>query len=1338
MTRFSRLLLYAIVCSIIWIDAMADDLSTFCRYTSKDGLSCNYVHCIIQDTCGFLWIGTEYGLNRFDGVHFRSYYMEETPSLYGNQILHLSLMSNGKMLIAGNNGLVVSYDEKSDSFVDMMPDDFKTSYFKGITNFYEDENSRTWASTTNGIYSYWSEYGKFGKYPGVTDSTEFSFVSVMIKDDFGRFYCGTYSGVSIFDKDGRHLKEYDEKLSIGMMVSNINRLESNKFLVSSFVGGLWIIDIGENGEISSPRALEIPFRNINSIIKDSKGRYWFGTAGSGLWRATYDGKFHFEKIEPKNSKNEELQKIHCLYEDRNGDIWIGTQNAGLLRYSTMRNTGSIHSADIGFPSVDGTSFVQDDEGNIYVASDGHGIFVISPDYQILQNITIEDGLSSNNVLSLKTDINGDILIVVWGGELCRLNTKTRKVTKIPFDGIETSFSTCKSLAVMPDGVLWVAVAGDGVYVKEKENWSRKRLQDTTQFKIPDIWIEDIIYSPTGVKWIISSRTIWRCDEKGDRPMFPDVDATQVHQPLLMIQGVCDDEGNLYVVSTQGVIRFDEDGNQYKWLDYLPDGQYSSILRDKKGIFWTSGSNGIISFEDEKQTYAKILLDERYRSRNYFTHRAAFIDKDGRFYFGSTEGFVMFDPRHIHKEKEVDYLAFSRLYVKGKKQEFGSEYLPECLSDLKRLKLNYDETNISITLDVIDFSGLNDVELSYRLRGLDRDWIDMQEKREIKISHIPHGSYVLEVRAKKGLEEVYSKKISLPIVVSPPWWKTWWFDVIATLIIALSISLVIFHRFKKIKAQRELLRQMVLERTKKLDDINHLLEQKQQVIEQRNKDLEQALAEKDRLLSVIAHDLKNPMFAIVGALDSVLKHHESLENTWKVLKDIYLSAFNLQSAMVKLLEWARGKQTEVTCHIESSSVREMVKEVLSLLNAMFVEKQIDISITYDLQHCAMMDSRMVATALRNVLTNAVKFTPEKGSISIDVTEHGRLIDICIQDTGVGMSEEQLNSIRNDENVISTLGTKMEKGTGLGFKMAKDFVEKSGGSLMVESKIEEGTKIIISLPVSDKVDEDKLALMQEDKNNTFEINADLLQGNTVMIVDDDPLILLHIRTILEPYFRVVEANNGEEGYDVALKEQPDIILSDVEMPLCDGITMYERLKQNSTMTQIPLVFLSARNAESDRLMGLYKGAIDYITKPFYEKELLMKLTNILMLRRNQQQQVLENNYTGNMDEKMESTINPLLKSLLDLIAEKYSDSGFSAEDMSASLAMSKSTFSRKLKSITDKTPTEILNEYRLHKAQALLKEGGKTITEIAYAVGFNDPLYFSKKYKSFFGISPSLEK
>lgn len=1353
--------------------SFAEEYYTFQRYSTADGLCCNYVHDIEQDRNGFLWIATEYGLSRFDGMQFRNYYLEDHPSLCRNQILHLYTDKEGRLLLGSNNGVLLSYNEKTDCFDNLMPDDFHASYFKSVTGFYEDEEN-LWTSTTNGLYVYNDEINKFDKHPTITDSTMNFFISAMEKDKYGRYLFGFYMGVRVFDKDGRHLKEYDEKLNIGELVSQVIKLDDENFLVTSFVDGVWIIGMEKDGRLKDPVRHNTPFKNVISVLRDAKGEFWFGTGGQGLWKAAYNGKsFDFRKIEPVNFTKEELQKIHCIYEDKEGDIWVGTQNVGLLRCSSVKDAGSLHSVDVKFPIVDGTTFAEDEEGHLFVGADGHGVFQMDEHFNIIKNFTIEDGMTSNNVLSIKYDKEGYIWVAMWGGNLCRINLATGKVEDVPFEGVDKPYNTIKVVYPFSDGTVWACVAGDGIYERIKENeWRRLVLvADTGDFTYNDLWTEDICVSPTGVRWIITSRTVWRYENGEKFPVLPDGNKVSSYSPRTMLQGVCDDEGNLYVVSSQGIIRITEDGMSYSVLDFLPKGQYASILKGDDGVFWTAGSNGILSFDPNNKTMERLLIGKESQNRNYYTCRASFRDSRGDFYFGNSEGFVRLTPERVTHVFDVSYLKFSRLYVKGKRQPVGSDILPKSFDDIGVLRLDYDDNPIEIKMDLIDFTDLNNVVLSYRLANFETEWNDLGNKREISLSHIPPGEYVLEVRAnRQGMKGEYNC-ISLPIVVSPPWWQTWWFRLLVASMIAFGVFLFFKIRFNNILKQKRVLEAKVEERTKELFEANQELESKKEQLEVQNDELELALNEKDRLISVIAHDLKNPMFSIVCSLEGLQeKQVVSDEKIRKTIRGIYLSAFKLQEVMVKLLEWARGRKQEFRCNIEEKSLKYLVQDVLDYHRNMMDEKNISVEIHEgNLVHCAFMDTRMISTSIGNLLTNAVKFSPENGVVEILFSETEENVVVSVKDHGIGIPESILEKLRKGETVESRYGTKNEKGTGFGFQLVQDCVRKSEGALQLESEEGKGTSVSILLPISKKldsedkenesvndtllevpsedakpqlpteVDEEKQVRQAEDgslvPNGVLDLGVDLVQGCTILIVDDEAPLLDYMREVFGPYFNVIEAHDGEEGYQKILQYIPDLVISDVEMPRCSGPEMLERIKADEAIRHIPLLFLSGRTEEADRLSGLCRGAIDYVNKPFKKEELLLKMVNILRIHKNQQKQVWKTFQEGGSLENDQDEIDPLLKKVMQIVEENYSNANFSADDLASSLSMSKSTFARKLKMITEKTPTEILTEYRLGVARKLLSNNNRTVSEVAYAVGFNDPYYFSKKFRNFYGYSPS---
>ena len=343
----------------------------------------------------------------------------------------------------------------------------------------------------------------------------------------------------------------------------------------------------------------------------------------------------------------------------------------------------------------------------------------------------------------------------------------------------------------------------------------------------------------------------------------------------------------------------------------------------------------------------------------------------------------------------------------------------------------------------------------------------------------------------------------------------------------------------------------------------------------------------------------------------------------------------------------------------------------------------------------------------------------------------------------MNAQQIDEINAGE-CRSTLGTSNEKGTGLGFKICQDYMARNNGQIEIRSEVGKGSCITLTIPLSSKVIDDKTE--QKAANISFEVNKDLLEGNTILIIDDDPLICNNLKGILESYTNVLTANNGKDALVLAEKHIPDVILSDVEMPLMNGIEMSVELGKSDKTKHIPILFISAKNEDSDRLLGLLSGAIDYISKPFSQTELLIKLSNILNIRQKQQQKILseslhkvnnEKEDAASVPEADKQQMNPFLKDLLNVLSKRYTNSQLSIEDVANDMCVSQSTLNRKVRSITGKTPLEVLNEYRLNKALQLLKstQTNVSVGDIAYMVGYNDPAYFTKKFREYFGYTPS---
>lgn len=1286
----------------MWLGAEAKHYVSFDHYSTQNGLSCNFVTSIGQDNEGFLWVGTAYGLNRFDGTNFKVYTSDTGDNLLRSDIVSVSLFPRGDLFVSGPYAMLQSYDAPADSFIDRrFPLLSQGGQVKMILGFQQLRDSFVYMLTTGGLYRYDAE-GNLMPGSDFCDSTSKYFVEAAFMDAFGRYWIGSFDGLHILDAGGRELKSVSVS-SDRVSISSILEVDENRLLVASKEGDLWSILLNKDGSIEAPVRVNVEFKSITKMLKDRHGRVWVGTLGHGLWRM--DSWLRFEKILPPNEQDG-LQQVHAIFEDRAGNIWIGTQHSGLWRYKDNDGEGILHSSLLGFPNVNVSCFIEGKEGGMYVGTDGHGLFKLSEDLVVLRHWLRNDGIPSNSILSFARKPGGDILFSSWSGNLASMNPDTERFSIISYDGIRHPGNNSKCVRVMRDGEVWVTALGDGIYrSREPGKWERVDFWFSENSR--DAWIDGMDETKDGVKWVLAGHHVWRYDHGDFDSLFVE-EPKMEPDPNYFFDGVCDAEGGYYAVSNKAVFYCTPDGKSISEVDYLPRGRYSSAFFSADGTLWLTGSVGILCVDVKARTYRSIPLEAGRFGRSYFLSRAVYQDADGCLFFGCSDGFIFFNPSKMRREFPVDRLAWDNLYRDEKLTHIEEE----------TVTLKHGETQVRFSFDLLNFSGVNDLVRQYRIVGLDDRW-QFLDKHEVQFDYIPVGEYKLEVSAYHAGYESDKRTISLTVKVLPPWWMSFWFHSLVVLVVLLIFAAMVYGRFKVLQR-----RQVYL----------------QSVVDARTADLLRALKDKDRLVSIVAHDLKNPMFSIVCGLQMLVEKvgNGMQKEPRSILKTVHRSAVNLQKELVHLLDWMASRQDEAKCQPCDVDLRSLVDDVNALLRGLYDDKRIVVTVNSQVSRYAFVDPRMVGTVIRNLVNNAVKFTPQGGAIVVHLQEVGDRVRVEVRDSGVGMTPQQVSALLNGGS-LSTRGTENELGTGLGFRICTEFVAKNGGEINIESQLGEGTCISVLLPLSDRVLTEGAALDEDDEREDAEVPrvdaseyADLLSGNEVLVVDDDPILRLSIRNLLSPYMNVVEAGNGVEGLAAAARHIPDLILSDIEMPEMDGLEMLAQIRDQKSTVHIPTLILSAKNSDKERIDGLAVGAIDYISKPFSEGELLLKIKNILLWRRKQQQRFL----TGDSArEGVEATIDPLLKSVLAIIEEHYADSEFSVEDMSKTLAISKSTLIRKLKSITDKTPVEILGEFRLNKADALLRKQGLAVKEVAFLVGFNDQYYFSRKYKEYFGYPPS---
>lgn len=1330
MRRFIYSILALCLCLLNVVTSHGEIQRFFFHYTTKDGLASNNVHDIVEDQHGFIWLATHYGISRFDGCSFRNYEESHFPEMKRNDTYHAFRLPNGDISFAGSNFTIYSYDYKDHSFHDISAFAGEDAYNSDITGCsIQPDGDCLLSSTGNGIFSFDKKANTFRSIcNNLTDKKVLS-----VSNDFkNRYWIGCYSGIYIVDKDGNML--FDYRPVIGELINNILQLDSLHFLLCSTVGSLWIAQMGENGDIISVEKNETPFHSVSAIYKVSDHVLLLGTSGDGLWQAILTdikrkNPLVFEKIEPINKVDATISKVSSIYIDSKKRVWISTNDNGIWCMDYMSEAKSFSSIELGIPKSVGSCFFSYANGNrLLMGTDGAGLLDFDNNSNLKGQWNVSNGLPSNNVLAIEEYKDG-CLISFWGGNPVYLNLFDRKIYSLETNKIPTPINTVKNILKMKDGAYLLSTGGYGVYRLNGNKLTTVELDQKLLNDSQDLWMEQAFQLSDNTIRILSSRTIWSNRSGKFKPVYPDIAQTKSKNPLLFLQGCeANSKDEYFVVANKGVFRFAADDSSYEQLDFLPSGEYFAIVKTDDNKLWVSSANGILSIDYKNKKYETVYSAEGL-SGDYFVRKAAFVSKDGKLWFGCKHGYVCINPKFINEDK-TEYLSFSELYINGEKSSFDN--------DSAAIVLDYGQTHLLMKLDMVNYAEPNTYNLKYRVMPADTIWNRVAPSREITIDVLPDGDFNLEVGVFSPNGKMF-RAISMPLSVLPPWWKSTQFYLFSVMLFIALGFFISNRRVAALKRRKEELQKAVDEKTVDLRNANETLVLQKNAIEEKNESLLNTIKLKDQLVSVVAHDLKNPMFAIVTTLRRVMSSDPSKVDSRHLISEATLEAEKIQTEMEKLLQWASNSERKMKCEIKNVDLAKLVADIVAFLQPLCNEKEIILESSVDnLEHHVMADEKMLAVVVRNLISNAIKYTGRGKKIKVGAIETTDKTILTVVDEGIGMTSEFLDKIRNRENIVSRQGTENENGYGMGLKIVSDFVSKMGATIDFASEPGVGTQITVSMNTGTEIVHLTKNIEKEAQSQTdiFEnINKTFFDGKTVLIVDDDPLLLDNIKAMLSSLVTVQTAKNGAEGMELAEKIIPDLIISDIEMPNMNGIEMCKRLALNTTTSNIPVLFLSAKQELSTKIAGLSAGAIDYIVKPFNEGELLLKTSNFLRMQQLRQIKILAGSLNNENDTVVDEEINPLIQQLLDCIKKNYVNPDYSFNDIAKDLGFSKSTLTRRLKSIIDKSPVEILSEYRLHKAKTLLAEGKMSVSEIAYAVGFNDPSYFSRKYKDYFGTSPS---
>lgn len=1311
---------------------------SFDFYSQENGLSNNQIHSILQDKKGWMWFGTSQGACRFDGYKFTVFKNdpEDSTSLKGNLVRAIYEDSKQQLWVGTEFGGLNKFNREKENFTHLFSSGNQHVLKDvSVTSIHEDKSGNLWVGTDVRLYLVKGETTISVIKP--TNLPAFSlYFRVLRSDASGKIWLGTNRGLFVYNPVSNTVEKIDFPQG---MAANEDIWE----ILMDVDGTVWIGTYDSGMYSVNPVTLEARHvildpdndrsNTVRSISKDKNGKYWIGTRG-GLY--TYEkGRgvtafYYHDEREPKSLVNNSIQ---CTFHDQKGDVWIGTRNGINFLIEERQNIQ-------GFKSMPGDSrylnsseiycFWVDPKGDIWAGTESGGINILDRRTGRFSYLKPQKGnpnsLSRNCIKALMDDGQNNLWIGTFLGGLDVLNLRTgsfRHYTHNPSDPGSLSDNKVWALLKDSDNQIWVGTTG-GVDKLDLRTDNFKHFPDLCQGQV-NWFVEDdqhclwvgsdilVIYNPKDqsiVKLNVSARYMLQ-DSKGRFWL------------------ATNNKGIALYSKERGIVKF------YNEKSGLANNQTLAILEDNDHFLWVSTTNGLSKFDPGKERFHNFSLKNGFQN-NQFTYGAALKTRDGELLFGGISGFNIFDPGKIKSGSFSAPIVLTDLKIFNKSVKIGNskkDVLTKCISETGKIKLKYDQN--SITLDFASFDYANNLsnQYSYFLEGFDKDWTEPSVSHSATYTNLDPGEYTFRVKTVSIDRQESNPGQILTIVVLPPYWKTWWFRVLLFVTVAGMFYLFIAFLVNKEKLKNDL----VLERLKanKLHELDMM---------------------KLRFYTNISHEIRTPLTLILGPLEKMKNNILPPSEIKGHVEVMHRNAVQLYQLINQLLDFRKLETGNLKLVLTQGDLVSYISEIVSSFDKYAEEKEIELRFnSLKKRIVTNFDADKVAKIMNNLLSNAFKFTGKGGKISVNLSlvfdsaendlvgnsEEKRLIEITVKDTGIGISESNLEKIFT--RFFQVGEGSAQTGTGIGLALTKELVKLHNGKLFVTSKPGKGSKFTVQLPyeelsvieteeqVSSAGQDEKIqsALLPEEQPGE-QVNA----GQKIMLlVDDNADVRYFIKSHFQGSYQVLEAGNGVEGWDIAVKTIPDIIISDVLMPDMDGFEFCRKIRKDERTSHIPILLLTALGSREHEIEGLSYGADDYITKPFDLVILQTKVENILSVR-----QSLKQKYTGEMllqprNVILSSPDERFLQKAIDVVENNIADPDLDIERFASEIGVSRMQLYRKLNALTEMTVKEFVRSIRLKRAAQLLVQKKLNISEVAYAVGFRDLSHFRKCFRQEFGMS-----
>lgn len=1345
----------------------------FLRLDNTNGLSNNQVECIFRDSRGFMWFGTNYGLNRYDGYEFKVYksVKNDTNSLIYNSVSEIQEDVDGNLWIRVNPDYLI-YDIRTEKFkrnISAALAPLGVTFLPALVEIDGQKNYYFYNQNT-AVYKYDVSSKKlfmFKQGDGPNGLSRGAIIS--IKPSGETFWVLFQSGLIERFNERTHTVDFRNSY----VQDNLSGASIRKNLFIDSDGNPWVYPgIGDKGvlyydmkngswryfgndrkDFRSSEDKYITSDFVRDIARDQQNRIWIGTDPGGVNIYDRDSDtFTVLQYDPVNPGSISQNSTISLYCDSTGIMWVGTYKNGVSYYHPdMFKFGKSPLFFYQNPNLenkDCNTLYEDSGGTLWIGTNGSGLLrynTKSGEFSLYRNENNNPAsISSDIIISAIEDKSGTMWFGTFMGGLNRMDGESFR-SYLPEENNPNSISNKNIYGLAEDHMhnLWIGTLGGGV---DQLDASRRNFVHHNTGNSESLSSDFILSMYTRYQdaiYLCTSRgiDILNTSTAEISSMFKDSEQQGKLSELIINNTIIDQRHLQWMATDNGINIYDPSKRSISYLNTshgLPSEQVVSLAEDAYGNIWAGTRNGLAYIQCTKNTPAEdytfnvISFDENDGLvSNIFNQNAVFRNSEGKIYFGTTKGYIVIDQDNIRFNKINPTPRFCALIIgneeilPGKKYR-GNMILDRSITSTDRLVLKYNTNNFTLKFSALSYIHPRKNKYKYMLKGFETEWNETRagtDARQVTYANLNQGSYELVIYAGNNDNEWNQTPLTLTIVIKPPFWLTWWMVLFYTLLGMFVVWLIVNYNLRKQKKRFE--NEQRIREAQQLHEIDEM---------------------KFRFFTNISHEFRTPLSLIMSPVEKLLRNARDEEER-NLFDIIQRNANSLLGLVNQLLDFRKLENEKDKLNISVGDVVAFIKDICYSFTEMANRKSIVFSFSTFVSELRMeFDPEKLSKIVYNLLSNAFKFTDPNGKVELIISlvhqlnHDEKMLKVVVSDTGCGIPEKDINRIFERFYRVESPDNMHKSGTGVGLHIVSEYIKLHNGQVQVESKEGKGSVFTVCIPAIQHYHKE---IISSAENNVPAPEIQITESDgeerkskpLMLIVDDNEDFRKFIGSMFTANYRILMAGDGEQALQLTLEKTPDLIIADVMMPKMDGYQLCREIKHDIRVSHIPVILLTAKAGEENKFRGIEAGADDYIPKPFNMEMLALRVTRIL-----ERQRMVHDHFSRKLSfdpagVEVTSLDEKFVKKAVALVESNLENADFLVENLCRELGMSRVYFYKKILSLTGKTPSEFIRLIRMKRAACLLEKSQLFVNEIAYKVGFNDPKYFRKYFRNEFGMSPN---